>query len=685
MNDTLLKVHNLRTHFFTEAGAVRAVDGVDFSIGKNETVGMVGESGCGKSVTALSVMRLVDFPGKIVGGEINFKGENILLKSEERMRRFRGNEISMIFQEPMTSLNPVHTIGDQIIETITLHQKLSKKAAREKTIEMLAHVGIPSPEQRIDEFPFQLSGGMRQRAMIAMGLSCNPSLLIADEPTTALDVTIQAQILELMRRLKDEAGTAVMIITHDLGVIAEMADSVIVLYAGKVMEYSDVDSLFQNPTHPYTMALLESIPRIIDPRGRKLYSIEGSIPDPLHVPPGCKFHPRCRYAQDICFREEPGLLSIENERQVRCWMYGSEKTSSFNRKGSSKSSSPTGEEKKPAPSVSTDTTENNGKKIILEARNLKKYFPLTGGFLGKVTNQVKAVDDVSFSIAAGETLGLVGESGCGKTTTGRLLLRIVEATDGVINFEGHDINTLSENELRRIRRDMQIIFQDPFASLNPRMTVKEIVGEAFSIYGVARGKALTDKVAELLETVGLQADHMKRYPHQFSGGQRQRVGIARALVLNPKLIICDEPVSALDVSIQAQIVNLLEDIQSKYGLTYLFIAHDLSVVKHISDRVAVMYLGKIVEISVTENVFDNPLHPYTEALLSAIPIPDTREKAKTERIILKGDVPSPSNPPPGCRFHTRCPHAYDRCRAEEPELIDAGDDHRTACFLRHPS
>lgn len=694
MEDTLLEVKDLQTYFHTDMGVVRAVDGVSFRIGKNETVGMVGESGCGKSVTALSIMRLVDMPGQIVNGQLHFNGQDLLAKNEEQMRLIRGNEISMIFQEPMTSLNPVHTIGNQIAEVIVLHQKQTKRAAKKQAIDMLAHVGIPSPEQRVNEFPYQLSGGMRQRAMIAMALSCKPSLLIADEPTTALDVTIQAQILDLMKHLKEEIGAAVLIITHDLGVIAEMADRVVVLYAGKVVEYSEVKNLFELPLHPYTKALLESIPRITDEYGRELYSIVGSIPDPLHLPAGCKFHPRCRHTINFCVIEEPGLIPSENGGYVRCWRYDPEKATRFGDIDTERvrivdqdwAQNRGGETDYPRDANQFRRDEviqgANGKEILLEARNLKKYFPISGGIFRRNIGEVKAVDDISFHVYRGETLGLVGESGCGKTTTGRLLLRVLDATEGTILFEGRDIQSLNEDELRQARRDMQIVFQDPFASLNPRMKVRDIVGEAFKIHGEARGKTVTENVAHLLETVGLQADHMKRYPHQFSGGQRQRIGIARSLALHPKLIICDEPVSALDVSIQAQIVNLLEDLQRDLGLTYLFIAHDLSVVKHIADRVAVMYLGKIVEMSETRRVFDHPLHPYTEALLSAVPIPDTKGKTASKRIILKGDVPSPSNPPPGCHFHTRCPFVNQTCKESEPTLLDIGEDHLVSCFLR---
>jgi peptide/nickel transport system ATP-binding protein len=678
VSENLLEVSGLRTHFFTDSGTVKAVDGVDFRVRANETLGMVGESGCGKSVTSLSIMRLIASPGRIVEGRILFRGEDLLKKSSREMRAIRGNKISMIFQEPMTSLNPVHTIGEQIAEAVIQHQRMDKREAMRKAEQMLELVGIPSPAQRAREHPHQLSGGMRQRVMIAMALSCNPSLLIADEPTTALDVTIQAQILQLMRSLKNELGASLMIITHDLGVIAEMADNVVVLYAGKVVEYADVHRLFSEPLHPYAMELLESIPRITDQPGRKLYPIEGSIPDLLKLPTGCSFHPRCRFAVSHCRLQEPPLEFLGDGRQVRCWMYHAERTSLFPSTGA-------GRERRAAAEPSAGPPEPRGERpgVILEVTGLIKHFPITGGVFRRVIGHVKAVDGVSFTIRKGETLGMVGESGCGKTTTGRLLLRLLEPTLGEVSFEGRRLFSLSRQEMREQRRDMQIIFQDPFASLNPRMTVGDIIAEAFIIHGEKGGRALRDRVVGLLEIVGLQPDHAKRYPHQFSGGQRQRIGIARAIGLNPRLIVCDEPVSALDVSIQAQIINLLEDLQDRLGLTYLFIAHNLSVVKHIADRVAVMYLGRIVEMSDTLNVFDSPQHPYTEALLSAVPVPDPRLERR--RIVLQGDVPSPSNPPPGCHFHTRCLYAFDRCRVEAPALLDVGGDHLVSCHLRAPA
>ena len=675
MSNELLRIRNLKTHFFTDSGEVRAVDGVDLVVHENETLGMVGESGCGKSVTSLSVMRLIDKPGRIVEGEIEFRGDDLLKLSNTEMRKIRGNEISMIFQEPMTSLNPVHSVGAQITEALMLHQKLSKRDALHKAVDMLKLVGIPSPEIRVHEYPHQLFGGMRQRAMIAMALSCNPKLLIADEPTTALDVTIQAQILDLMRNLKNEIGSAVMIITHDLGVIAEMADNVVVLYAGQVVEYADVKSIFTDPFHPYTIELQESIPRLTDEKGKKLYPIEGSIPDPLELPPGCKFHPRCRFAVDMCSVEDPPLISLENHRQVRCWMYDPAHSSVF--EGASKKERIDASSEANVPTVAD---EQGKAKSLLRVDNLVKLFPIKGGVFRTTIGHVRAVDDISFEIREGETFGLVGESGCGKTTTGRLVLRLLEPTDGAVSFDDKPLYDLSKRQLRPMRRDLQIIFQDPFASLNPRMTVGDIIGESFQIHRVRNGGSRRDQVAELLHLVGLESEHMRRYPHQFSGGQRQRIGIARAIALNPRLIVCDEPVSALDVSIQAQIINLLEELQRELGLSYLFIAHDLSVVKHISDRVAVMYLGKIVEMAETTELFDRTLHPYAEALLAAVPVPDFIESR--DRVVLTGDVPSPSNPPPGCRFHTRCRYAMDICKEMEPPLEDRGNGHMVACHLR---
>ena len=748
----LLEVRGLATHFTTDRGVVAAVNGVDLDVLADETVAVVGESGCGKSVTALSILGLVDAPGRVVAGSIRYRGEDLLGKTPEQMQRIRGNEIAMIFQEPMSSLNPVHAIGEQVIEALRIHRGLRKRQALAHTLEMLHLVGIPSPEQRVFDYPHQFSGGMRQRVMIAMALSCDPALLIADEPTTALDVTIQAQILDLIRELSPRCGTAVVIITHDLGVVAEMAQRVVVMYAGQVVEQAATAELFAAPRHPYTRALLQSIPNIEAPRGARLSPITGTVPDPLRLPPGCTFAPRCEFAVDRCRDRPPPLLPAGDARLARCVLYdpgaaeagaaeagaaeagvaeglpggGFHDTSSAGglpadaaadtaaratvegfTVGSPSGSAAPGGRASAAPAARGRTAERAaagcptaaarfgsegataapsdatgpaaGNDVLLQARGLTMHFPVTAGIFRHVVGHVRAVDGVDFDIRRGETLGLVGESGCGKSTTGRLLLRLLRATGGSVRFEGAPVFALQGEALRALRRDMQIVFQDPFSSLNPRMTVRDMLAEPFVIHG--RRRAARDRVPELLRRVGLAPEHAARYPHQFSGGQRQRIGIARALALAPKLLVCDEPVSALDVSIQAQILNLLQELQRDLGLTYLFIAHDLSVVRHICDRVAVMYLGQIVEQSDAERLFAEPAHPYTQALLSAVPHIDPNRRR--QRVTLAGDVPNAAAPPSGCRFHTRCPFAQPLCRDRQPELtsVDGAPNHQAACHL----
>jgi peptide/nickel transport system ATP-binding protein len=695
MGDRLIEVKDLKTHFFSLSGVVRAVDGVTLHVNKGETLALVGESGSGKSVTALSIMRLLPSPpAKIVDGEIDFAGENLLSKSDDEIRAIRGNEISMIFQEPMTSLNPVFTCGDQISESIRLHQGLDRADAMAQAVDMLRKVGIPSPEIRVKEYPHQLSGGMRQRVMIAMALSCNPRLLIADEPTTALDVTIQVQILELMKKLKEEIGMSILLITHDLGVVAEMAQRVVVMYGGRIVEQAPVEKLFECPLHPYTEGLMRSLPQL-DKRVERLHTIEGMVPNPLHLPRGCPFSPRCPKAMDICREEQPPMLEVAPGRTSACWLHSdaSDKTivcpSSEHPSPSLEQISKEAGVAQEAESVTVhrDTgscaeaipvqDDADTDRVLLVVEDLKKHFPITGGFLSRVRGYVKAVDGVSFSIMDGETFGLVGESGCGKSTLGKVILRLLDATEGQVTFEGRDIFGISDEEMRALRRKMQVVFQDPYSSLNPRMTVGDIVGEPLGFHGIAKGAEKSQEVERLLEVVGLPSNHIHRYPHEFSGGQRQRIGIARALAVSPKLLICDEPVSALDVSIRSQILNLLADLQQDFGLTYLFIAHDLAVVRHLSDRVGVMYLGKMMELATSEELYQNPLHPYTQALMSAIPIPNPG--ARRKRIILKGDVPSPVNPPAGCRFHERCRLVKPICREVEPSLSVVGSGHAVAC------
>ncbi len=576
----LLEVKNLVTQFKTEDELVTAVNGTSFTLNRGETIGIVGESGSGKSVTSLSAMRLIPSPpGIIAGGEMIYHkktGETVDLAkiSEKEMRAIRGNEIAMIFQEPMTSLNPVFTCGDQVMEAIMLHQKVSKQEAKEKTIQLFKEVQLPRPESIFDTYPHQISGGQKQRVMIAMAMSCNPSILIADEPTTALDVTVQKTILELMLKLQMEHDMGIMFITHDLGVIAELADKVVVMYKGNIVEQGNVWDIFSNPQHPYTKGLLACRP----PLDRRL-----------------KWLPTINDFMDV---ENDGTI-IEKDLSVE---------------EATERASETPEERQ------ASHEELYKKKPILEIKNLKTYFPINKGFFGGAKDYVKAVDDVSFDVYPGETLGLVGESGCGKTTLGRTVLRLIEPTGGQVLFKGKDIAHYSGKELREIRKDIQIIFQDPYSSLNPRITIGEAIIEPMRVHKMYSNDAeRKEKVMELLERVGLMKVHYNRYPHEFSGGQRQRVCIARALALRPQFIICDESVSALDVSVQAQVLNLLNELKRDFDFTYIFISHDLSVVKFMSDRMVVMNKGKIEEMGDADDIYSNPQTEYTQRLISAIP------------------------------------------------------------------
>ncbi len=558
----LLEVKNLTVDFHTEEASVRAVNDVSFSIPKGKTIGLVGESGSGKSVTSLCTMGLLSSPpGKIAGGEILFEGQDLLKLPENQMRKIRGNRISMIFQEPMTSLNPVFTVGYQIVEALQLHQKMGKKEAWEKTVDLFQEVGIPDPKNRVTAYPHEMSGGQRQRVMIAMAIACKPDLLIADEPTTALDVTIQKQILELLDRLQSQYGMSMLFITHDLGVIGDIADEVIVMYKGNLVEQGSAESLFRNPQHPYTKGLLACRPSL-----EKDYNRLATVSDFMDAE-----------GKEKVFDEE--VLGIRGDRPLQ--------------------------------------TKD---KVLLEIKNIKKYYPLKTGWFGGVKEYVKAVDDVSLSVHKGRTLGLVGESGCGKTTLGRTVLRLIEPTGGQILYDGTDVTGLDKTAMRKMRRKLQIIFQDPYASLNPRMTVGSAIVEPMTIHGLgANKKDRLDRAASLMEKVGLETRFLNRYPHEFSGGQRQRICIARALAVEPEFIICDESVSALDVSIQAQILNLLLDLQEELDLTYIFISHDLAVVKFISDELAVMNQGKIVEMAKASEIYRNPQNDYTKRLLDSIP------------------------------------------------------------------
>ena len=595
-----IEVDDLRTYFHTEAGIVRAVDGISFTIPVGHTLGIVGESGSGKSVTSLSIMRLLTSSARIESGRIALLGKDLVKLPEPQMRSIRGKDVSMIFQEPMTSLNPVYTVGSQVAEAIILHQKVSHTEARERTIKLFREVGIPHPEQRVDAYPHQMSGGQKQRVMIAMALSCNPQLLIADEPTTALDVTIQAQILEILRKLRDERGMAILFITHDLGVIAEIADEVLVMYRGEMVERGSVLDIFSNPQHPYTKGLLACRPRL-DTKYRRLPTVDDFME--VHRHDG-RVEIREKKITDERLREltaEGRGTLLHPKSELAAMGHPWEQT----------------------PRAADTTAVAEGTRPLLEIENLEVHFPVKRGLLGRVVDHVRAVDGISFRVYKGQTLGLVGESGCGKTTTGRAILRLIEPTGGKVLLDSTDVRSLSGRQLQHFRSRMQIVFQDPYGSLNPRMTIESTITEPMIIQRLGKSsRERRDRAVALLEEVGMSANHLRRYPHEFSGGQRQRICIARAIAVEPELLICDESVSALDVSVQAQVLNLLNEIQHKRGLTYIFISHDLSVVKFMADMMAVMNGGKIVEFGPSQAIYASPREDYTRRLISATPDDD---------------------------------------------------------------
>jgi peptide/nickel transport system ATP-binding protein len=676
----LLQVQNLRTYLGTRAGVVRAVDGVSFEVTRGEVFAIVGESGSGKSMTAKTIMGLVPRAGSEISGEIRFDGEDLRAVSSQRLRRIRGDEIAMIFQDPLTSLNPVLSVGEQIAEAVRVHRDVSRREAWERAVDGLKRVGIPQPERRAKDYPHQFSGGMQQRAMIAMAMICDPKLLIADEPTTALDVTIQAQILELLLEIKERNGTSVMLITHDLGVVAGVSDRVAVMYAGQIHEVGATAEVFDRPHGPYTWGLLGSIPSFTAAAGEPLTPIRGA--PPLLVAPGggCRFRTRCDHEIDACALGMIELETVAGGHATRC-VRVSEPDWVGRRDARRASDEAVPAAHRRVASTAVDTP------LLLEVEDLVKRFELRRAKLLGAPQSLNAVDGVSFSLRRGETLGLVGESGCGKSTTARLVARLLDPTEGRIHFDGQDIAAMKGGALRELRRSIQMVFQDPYSSLNPRMTISDILLEPLRVHGLYDAGASRQKVHETLELVGLDAEHASRYPHMFSGGQRQRVGIARALMLEPRLIIFDEPVSALDVSIQAQILNLLSRLRDELDLTYLFISHDLSVVRHVADRIAVMYLGKIVESADRADLYERASHPYTQALLSAVPVPDPTIERARNRILLQGDPPSPVDPPAGCRFHPRCGKAQARCQEELPLLEErdgCGTSTRSACHFADP-
>ena len=671
MNTPLLQIKNLHTDIEIRSGVVRALSGVDLHVNPGETLGIVGESGSGKTMTALSLMGLLPQGGKVSSGSIILDGQDLTQLPLKEKRKLRGTKVGMIFQDPLTSLNPTMKIGLQVCEPLRVHEGLSKKEALKRAVEILKRVGMPRPEVVINNYPHQLSGGMRQRVMIAMALVCKPRILIADEPTTALDVTTQMQILDLIDELRDEYKMGVILITHDLGVVAGHTDRVAVMYAGRIVETAPTKTLFTEPKHRYTSSLMAALPERALAAGTKLFSIPGAPPSLTNLPVGCRFAARCLWATDECRAGYPDLSGDETHT-FSCFhpvQEGDESPAVLQGKLDSNKTDGAAED---VPQISHE--------VLLDVKEASREYESAGsGFFKREKGVVSAVDRVSITVKKGETYGLVGESGCGKSTVGRLIAGLEPPSGGAIELDGRDLATLKGRDAVRIHRDVQMMFQDSYAAMDPRMRIDQILAEPMSIQKTGNARQIAERIMEILEQVGLTEEILDRYPHEFSGGQLQRIGFARSLTLAPDLIVADEPVSALDVSVQAQVLNLMKDLQQELGLSYLFISHDLAVVQYMADRIGVMYLGRIVEEGPAHEVVQNPKHPYTKALIDSIPVPDPEFKHDENAIKLTGEPPSAVNPPKGCRFRPRCPFAGEECKVQ-PMLTD--EAHRVACH--HP-
>ena len=679
-NSPLLDIRDLHTDIEIRSGVVHALSGVDLHVNPGETLGIVGESGSGKTMTALSLMGLLPPGGSVSSGQIILDGQDLTKLALKEKRKLRGTKVGMIFQDPLTSLNPTMKIGLQVCEPLRVHEKLSKKEALERAVEILKRVGMPRPEVVINNYPHQLSGGMRQRVMIAMALVCKPRILIADEPTTALDVTTQMQILDLIDELRDEYQMGVILITHDLGVVAGHTDRVAVMYAGRIVETAPTKTLFTEPKHRYTSSLMAALPERALAAGTKLFSIPGAPPSLTNLPVGCRFASRCLWAGAECVDRYPDL-SGEGFHTYSCFhpvQEGDESPAELQAKleGSAPVDEAVAEPGAPVVYGEVDDTV----EVLLDVKEASREYASSGsGFLKRDKGVVSAVDRVSITLKKGETYGLVGESGCGKSTMGRLIAGLEPPSGGAIELGGRDLATLKGRDAVRIHRDVQMMFQDSYAAMDPRMRIDQILAEPMSIQKTGNTRQIAERIMEIIEQVGLTEEILDRYPHEFSGGQLQRIGFARSLTLAPDLIVADEPVSALDVSVQAQVLNLMKDLQAELGLSYLFISHDLAVVQYMADRIGVMYLGRIVEEGPAKEVVENPKHPYTKALIDSIPVPDPEFSHDDQAIKLTGEPPSAVNPPKGCRFRPRCPFAGEECKMQ-PLLTE--ETHRVACH--HP-